>query len=143
MGQIIGIATALAVAYVALRQWLTDRHRLQHELFERRYAVYEATADYLGSVVRNGRVNDETIYDLLRKTRTSYFVFSCDEQVKLFFEEVGRKSGQLTAIISDIEDGQSSDRARAIEKRQVLFRWHVDTLSGLDARFAKFLKLGA
>ena len=50
-------AVALAVVYVAIRQWSTDRKRLKHDLFDRRWSIFDAAVEALGHATAHGELN--------------------------------------------------------------------------------------
>ena len=49
-------AVALAVVYVAIRQWSTDRKRLKHDLFDRRWSIFDAAVEALGHATASGEL---------------------------------------------------------------------------------------
>ena len=53
---------------IAFLQWRTNRNRLKHELFDRRYKQFEAVRDYLSSILSNGRVKSEDNFMFLSET---------------------------------------------------------------------------
>jgi hypothetical protein len=58
-----------------------ERHaavRLQHDLFERRIAVFNAIRDVLMEVARTSKVSDEAWYKFVRGVETTEFLFSQD-----------------------------------------------------------------
>ncbi|MER8838471.1 hypothetical protein NKH86_06875 [Mesorhizobium sp. M0913] len=56
---------ALAVGFIAYRQWRTAHSRLVLDLFEKRLAVYEQTRKAVSFVNTHGRTSREAEIDLL------------------------------------------------------------------------------
>lgn len=144
----IASATAIATASVAIllaivtwREWATNRARLRHELFERRYAVYERIAASLALVLRDGRVPQGEPEGFLRATKTAYFVFGSDLSVKAFVSEVYRKALELHALEVTLDPLRGEERSKNIEDQRVIKDWFMDSLNSLEARFDKYLSL--
>ena len=53
------VTIGLAIAAVAGMQWNVNRNRLKHELFDRRYAVFQAARDFIGKVMTEGKVEEK------------------------------------------------------------------------------------
>ena len=68
----------LAVTYVAWMQWHVNNNRLKHELFDRRYRVFEATRIFIGKVASSGRAKGEVILEFKLNTIESEFLFGKD-----------------------------------------------------------------
>jgi len=49
---IIALAASGIAGYIAFRQWLTARNRLKLDLFDKRFAIYQAMRDFLGGIMR-------------------------------------------------------------------------------------------
>lgn len=121
-----GIPTALATltiggvaAYIAYRQYLVAHAKFRLDLFEKRYAVYQATVRIVSLIAANhvashyGR-NDVTQF----RQETSAATFLFDDEVASFIEEVARKAelstngNPVNVIWADKELAKIADRFR-------------------------------
>ena len=55
----IAIIAAFIASYIALRQWWTAHDRLRFDLFEKSFAVYEATRTLINGVNLQGQISIE------------------------------------------------------------------------------------
>ena len=141
-------ATALTTAAVAVLvtvitggQWLTNRARLRHELFDRRYAVYENIAVFVAEILISGKVPDGEPEGFSRRTKTAYFVFECDNEVKALITEIYQHAVKLHALDATLETLTGDERKRNVESQRAVKDWFQQTLGSLEARFEKYLKL--
>lgn len=81
--EVVDFVTALAtpsIAFMALvfaaLQWYTNRSRLRHELFDRRYKQYEAVKDFLGNIGSLGKMTHEAEMAFLQATKGMRFTYS-------------------------------------------------------------------
>ena len=79
---IITTMIAAMAAVITWRQWITNRARLRHELFDRRYTIYEQIGAFVATVLKMGSVEPEETFRFLRLTKQAYFAFGCDAEVQ-------------------------------------------------------------
>jgi hypothetical protein len=134
-------AVAILVAIITWRQWITNRARLKHELFDRRYAVYEKIAGFLAEVLQAGRVPTGREYEFLRETKRAYFVFGCDTDVKTLVTEIHQHAINLHALGAELDGLSGNERIRNIEQQREIKEWFQSTLTSMEERFEKYLRL--
>jgi hypothetical protein len=139
---IITTIIAALVAIITYGQWRTNRARLKHELFERRYKEYQKITRFLASIVTNGHVSKGGEMLFLRDTKRAYFVFGCDKKVQKLLSEIYRQSVELYTLDSTLNDRQNPEvRKQNIEKQRLIKNWFETTLRGIENEFERFLKL--
>ena len=138
------IATGIAalVGFITLRQWLTDRARLKHELFDRRYAIYETIAAFPADIMVAGRVQPGADIQFLRDTKLAYFAFGCDDAVKSIVDQLYKLAVDLHAAQAEFP-GLSGGARTANLDRQTQIKVKLSQLAqSLPDTFTKYLKLG-
>lgn len=138
---VVTTVIALLVAMITWGQWVTNRARLRHELFDRRYAVFEQIAKFIADVLISGRVPDGEPENFSRQTKTAYFVFACDNDVKTLLTEIHRKAVELHALEATLETLRGDERKANVEAQRLIKDWFDQTLVSLEAKFEKYLKL--
>ena len=133
-------AIAVLVAIITWRQWITNRARLRHELFDRRYAVYEQITGFLADVLQGGRVPEGEPEGFIRLAKKAYFVFACDSEIRDLVSEIYRKAIDLHALEETLNDDHN-ERASNIQKQREIKNWYQDTLNEAETRFEKYLSL--
>jgi hypothetical protein len=144
----VGTATAVTTAVVAVLvaiitwgQWVTNRARLRHELFERRYAVYEQITGFIADILISGTVPAGEPEGFSRRTKTAYFVFACDNDVKVLVRQIYEKAVELHALEATLESLKGGERTKNVEAQRTVKDWLQTTLGSMEGRFEKYFKL--
>ena len=69
---------AVVMTYIALQQYRANRLKLRQNLYDRRFALYNATAEFLAYIFSHGAVDNQQLFPFLQRTRESYFLFGPD-----------------------------------------------------------------
>lgn len=116
---LVTVGVAIIVALITWGQWVTNRARLRHELFDRRYAVYEQIAAFIAEILISGGVPDGEPENFSRRTKTAYFIFACDDSVKVFVTEIYKKAAELHALEAALETLSGNERKRNVQAQRV------------------------
>ena len=135
-------AIAALVALITLRQWLTDRARLKHELFDRRYAIYEKIAAFPADILLAGRVQPGADIQFLRDTKLAYFAFGCDAAVKGVVDRIYKLAVDLHATQASLPGLTGAARTANLAKEAELMDQLQRASLSLPDTFTKYLKLG-
>lgn len=138
---IASVSVAIAVAIITWRQWITNRDTLKHQLFDRRYAIYEQIAGFLAEIAQTGTIRPMGDIDFLQRTKQAYFVFSCDPNVKYLLSQIYKHAVDLHALDAELSSETGTARHENIEKQRAIKNWFSETLKELEMRFEKFLRL--
>jgi hypothetical protein len=120
---------AILGSFIAYQQWRINKTRLQHELFDRKYLIFEATKEFIYTVMADVSVKDSDRYAFLQKTKGSQFIF--DASIVTYLEELHKKSLQLKCY------GTKQDH----EKVHDLLIWFTEQLSSIDETFKNSIKV--
>src|SRR5260221_10454696 len=78
---------AIVATYIAYQQWRTNRIKLQHDLYDRRFAIYAALTNFLAQTqLEVHTVNYNSIIPFGQKVKESYFLFPKD--ISSYLEEI-------------------------------------------------------
>lgn len=131
---------AVAAIYIAWQQWATNRNKLKLELFERRYAFYEAATEMIGRIMGSGKASDQTTFEFLVKTKGARFIVGAD--VASYFDRIYRKAVELNGLDSELEWlPVCEDRSRNISHQREIKNWLQAQYAVLDEKFAPLLTL--
>ncbi|WP_417659601.1 hypothetical protein [Pseudidiomarina sp.] len=114
---------------IAVLQWKLNRSRFRHEVFEKRYAIYEAALLYLSQLIRTAKMDDYERVTFLQNTKGAFVLF--DEKIVTYLKELHSKSLELHLYHS---------QKRHKEEAEVL-KWLTAQLNEIDVVFKGHLKI--
>lgn len=132
---------AAGVGYIAYRQWVTARNRLNFDLFEKRLVIYEAAMSFAASVLNNSKVRegDETKY--LEATRSSRWLFD-QEFAKFLKEGIFNNAADLHVITAELPSADTVEKRKdAVASQRQKKELLAQRVQDLEERAAKFLQL--
>jgi hypothetical protein len=129
---------AFLVFLITGLQWFTNQKRLKHELFDRRYAQFDAVRTFLGNLM-SGKMDAETETAFLLATKGIRFTYS-----KEIFEYVDKKVWSM-GVDLNVFNEEIKDPVRvsegAAEKRGEHMKQIMKELHNVECKFIKYLQL--
>ena len=86
----LAIVVAGVGAWLAWQQVRIARVRLQHDLYDRRFSVFQAARKFLAEVMTHGYPSDDQIRNYVVGTADA--IFSLNDDVAQYLEEIRTKS---------------------------------------------------
>ena len=114
---------------IAGLQWRINKARLQHELFEKRWEIFDATSNYLGYIVTEAKYDKEEDYEFLKRTRGAFALYNKD--IIEYLSEIRKNS-----IILNLHQQKNEN-----EEEGNLLNWFYDQANNLEERFAEELRI--
>jgi hypothetical protein len=119
---------ALITTTILVQQHLLARRKLRHELYDRRFAVYNALMGFLSLVIEGGeQISVETLYKFKADTNQAFFLF--DRDVREYLDEVYSRAVELRRKQKKAEE-DSDD-----------LKWFGGQFDKSRTKFAKYLML--
>jgi hypothetical protein len=127
-------------AWLAWQQVQIARVKLQHDLYERRYAVFNAARKLLAEVVAHRTPSEVGLRAYTISTADAVFLFN--DQIAEYLRELRKRAIILETIHSVMEPLPPGDKKVELwEKASKEFLWLNDELDTLVSRFKPFLTL--
>ncbi len=137
---LFALVVAMFGAWIAWHQMVIARVKLQHDLYDRRYRVFDAARRFLAEIVVHRNTTDEALRAFTIGTGDAAFLF--DNGTSAYLEELRRRAATLQVLNRETDSmpvGQQ--RTNASNKISEHFTWFVQQLDGLVDRFKPYLKL--
>lgn len=150
-GPIATIIAALAAAGVttyfawhqkniAKEQADIAREKLRHDLYERRYRVFDATRKLLCEVAVHRSPSDDDLRAFIIGTGDAVFLFNDDLSGQLLeIRNRAQKLQSLDVLMHSMPVGDQ--RTNTVNQSSEHFTWLIGQLEGLVDKFKPFLKL--
>jgi hypothetical protein len=131
---------AFAGAYLALQQVIIVRTKLRHDLFDRRFKVFEAARTFLVAVRRSRKTSVSEFSDYKAGVIDAQFLLSKEVHAYLF--EIRRRAAAMQAINATAEPlPPGAKKAELVDKAGAEFTWLSEQLDVLPDKFKPFLTL--
>jgi hypothetical protein len=139
------ILLAVIATWIAYQQLLTNELKVQHDLYERKFAVFTALIDFLNAVVVKGLQADNQSLEIrsifLIKTRESNFLFKGSE-IPVYLDEIFNKAEDFGIKYVGIFDNPKLSKQEQIAAIDKEGRWLREQLKwGAKDKFVKYIKL--
>jgi hypothetical protein len=132
----VALVIGIVAAAIAARQYLLARAKLNLDLFERRYAIYETVWEFLS--MKLGPHDDSMETRFANSIPTAYFLFGRD--IGEYMDDARKRGHEMRmariAFQNANDDGARSEHSAKIES---LHRGIVQDLGHLRQRFAKYM----
>jgi hypothetical protein len=126
-------------AWVALQQWVVARLKLNHDLFERRFAVYTATQEYLVACLNRSGGTHEDTGAFYQATRAAPFLFEKD--VNEFLALLMRHSVDIQVFSKHVDMSHLPDWQKHIEILHTSEQWAGEHFGKLSSIFRPSLNV--
>jgi hypothetical protein len=127
---------AVAGAWIAVQQMLIARTKLRHDLYDRRFAVYEAARKLLVEIIQQGHPSREQVREYVIKTADATFLLN--DEIAKYLEKIRARASRLRAINAT----QPHEQIHLQQQDDMLFAWMTEQLPvGLVEKFKSFLTL--
>lgn len=124
---------ALLAGYIAWRQWKTSNEALKKDLFDKRFAVYEATREFLGDIVLSRTVTPQQLGKFHKETLGARWLFN--EQLAKELQGFYDRAVELANLESQIAVAQPADKPRLRKKHTREFDLLNQSFRYLNATF--------
>jgi hypothetical protein len=127
---------------VAQQQARFAEVRLQHDLFDRRFKIYQAVRIFvIEEIVRHSRVSDEALETYLRGTVDAVFLF--DDQLTKYLSEIREHATRLRLVMKLLKEGASAPDKRTgyVNEEAELVTWFQRNQKVIIKKFKPFLAL--
>ena|SRR5271166_5869179 len=117
------------------------RVKLQHDLFDRRYAVFQAVRRFLDEAVSQKIVSSETFRAFALGTADAAFLF--DDRLAAYLKEMREHAAaqSIYSVMDSMPDMPQDQKASASKAAGEHFSWVVNQIDGLTEKCRPFLTL--
>jgi hypothetical protein len=140
--QALAVPVIAAVGvWIALQQMHFARVKLQHDLYDRRFAVFQAARKLLAEVLTHGHASDDQIRSYVVGTADAGFLLNRD--IATYLEDIRRRASRLGAIKEALRPlPVGEERTALVAQEEQIFTWLMEQLPGrLTEKFKPFLTL--
>ena len=138
--EILSALIAAIAIYIAYQQWSTNKSRLKHELYDRRFKIYKAVQIHLSHVLTHAKIDDEKIAALGNAMQDARFLMN--EKIYEYIHEIYIKSIKMRSKQEQYKGIPVGDkRSKLVEEEHENLEWLTDQLPKLHIVFGLFLKL--
>lgn len=132
---------AVLGSFIAYRQWRTAQNKLKHDLFERRFSVFDSARKLLASIMTSGKANNEELFKFLSGTREAKWLL--DDQIAEYLEkELYAKAVHLQCLESELQGLPVGEgRSANIKAQSEIKLWLGKQFEVLDEKFSPYLRL--
>jgi hypothetical protein len=132
---------AIFGSYIAYKQWHLARNKLKHDLFNKRFFVFEAAISFITSIMTSGRAEDEAVSKFMIATREAKWLL--DAPIAEYLDkQLYEKAIDLQTLNAELKGLQVGDeRTENIRKQAEIKKWLAAQLRILDEKFSPYLKL--
>ena len=135
---------AIIAVYIAYQQSLTNRRRLELDLYDRRLRIYEATVEYISAVQASFRPTLNDHWKFRRTTAEVDFLFGSD--IKGYLDELFKHGLELHRWAEEYRDGTQEhppwyDHAKVVEGKREESEWFTKQNEEALRRFKGYLNL--
>lgn len=136
----IGAVIAGTGAWIAFQQMRIAHIRLKHDLYDRRFATFEAARRLLIDMAVNGDASEEAMGNYLVGIANASFLF--DDSLVRYLREIGEHASTVQVINTTLKGHVSGSDKPPLE-RQVTEKveWLRNQIEVLDSKFMPFLRL--
>ena len=111
------------------------------DLYDKRYAVYLATMQFLSSIAQDARVNQEELFKFLRNSKDKEFLFG--KEVQEYLELLCKKGVRLNYLRKKSElERVEETRIKLVDEESDLVEWFAKQFEVSKALFAEYLEIG-
>jgi hypothetical protein len=140
------ILLAIIATWIAYQQWLTSVLKVQHDLYERKLAVFTALIDFLSDVVVKGMETDARSLEIRRifliRTRESNFLFKKESEIPDYLADVYAKAEEFGKSHVAISNDEKLSKLEQNAKIDAERKWLHDQLNtGAKDKFVEYIKL--
>ena len=126
---------------IAVLQWKTNRNRLKHELFDRRYEQFVAVRDFLGSIMGAGKALESKQTEYLLKTRGLQFIYD-QKLADYLYSNIWCPAIDLACLQDELEGVPvGEERSKNVGLQSDIKKKLHQELRDLDRLFSKYLQL--
>src|SRR5437016_4957415 len=119
---------AIIASYVAYQQHRTNRLKLKHDLFERRYAIFDTLMKFLGSAMREGKTSFQACILFLGDTSQAQFLFG--PEIPQYLRVVYEKGLDLSRTHDKLHGEEhlpvGDERTRIANENSNLLGWFTE-----------------
>jgi hypothetical protein len=141
------IAIAAVGAWLAWQQVQMARVKLQHDLYERRYRVFEAARKLLAETQIHRSPSDDDLRAFVIGTSDAVFLF--DDDIAVYLKEMQKRAYEFQSLEKLLEVYPDTTpiipvgekRTQAVNASSEHFLWFSEQFDGLVDKFKPFLKL--
>lgn len=135
---IVTLAIGLIAGFIALRQWRTNQNKLKLDLFDRRFAIFDAAMRFIGHVATHAYPKDEALFKFITETGSAAWLF--DDAFADYLKDLHKKGVELSGI--ELDDSMDrNERRELILQRRNLKNWFYEQADELRSRATPFLSL--
>ena len=132
------LVVGLSVAFVALQQWLLARHKFRLDLFDKRYKVYEATAEFLAVIMARANFKDEDLRVFSIGTRDAIFLFR--KRITDRIHQIRCRALDMRLFQTQFEHlPVGEERTKLVDKNHVELKWLLHQMEELANIFKPYL----
>lgn len=131
---------AATAAYIAWQQWRTNRNKLKLELFERRFAMYDAAVQLINSILGAGKVEDQPLRSFVTRTRSAAFIVGQPIEAYLN-KELYARAVKLQMLEAELQGLTGEDRIKNVREQSEAKQWLVEQYAVLERLFRRQLML--
>jgi len=138
--KLLTLLIACGVAYVAYQQYRLGRAKFKLDLFEKRFAVFDATRKLLGAMVSDGPGELEKVYEFRVAVADAPFLFCSD--VTDYLDKVDNRAVDFWQVVKRMKTpSNDSHRDLLIASEADAQKWFKDQLLELKGKFGPYLDL--
>jgi hypothetical protein len=144
---VISLLQALNAVLVGGIAWYFAHHqkriaqaKLRIDLFDKRFAIFDAARNFLGRALFLGKVEIEDDNAFLIATSGASFLLN--DELGNYLKEVQTRAAEVRFVQSELEDAKTEDERTAAQTKFVAERrWLREQATVLEAKFKPFLEL--
>lgn len=138
----LSVLVAALVAWIAYQQYRLAQERFKLDLFDKRFAVFEATRTFLRAIVTEAKLDLDELFRYRRETQDATFLFG--PEIDCYLRSLADKALEMRAINEQFDPlPKGPERSALCAQKTKLLRELVDESTKLKDVFAPDLRLAS